>query len=97
VSKRSPGPADPFSIILARAIASGRGAMSPAVAWKILKFGSSQADQDRLTDLMDRNNEGRLSPDEKAELLEFARVGNFLAILQSHARMALKRAGKAKA
>jgi hypothetical protein len=97
VSKRSPVPADPFSTILARAIANGRGTMSPAVARQVLKFGFSQADQDRMTDLMGRNNEGRLSPDEKAELFEFARVGNFLAILQSHARMALKRAGKAKA
>ncbi|HKB01553.1 MAG TPA: hypothetical protein VKD90_05000 [Gemmataceae bacterium] len=96
MSKRRDAPADPFSTILARAIANGRGSMSPMVARQILKFGFSQADQDRMTDLMVRNNEGRLSPDEKAELLEFAHVGNFLAVLQSHARMALKR-GKAKA
>jgi hypothetical protein len=97
VSRRSPAPTHPFSTILARAIANGRGTMSPTVARQILRFGFSQADQERLTDLMDRNNEGRLSPDEKTELLEFTRVGNFLAILQSHARMALKCAGKAKA
>ena len=96
MSKPSPTPADPFSTILARTIANGRGTMSPMVARQMLKFGFSPADQDRMTDLMDRNNEGRLSPEEKAELLEFARVANLLAILQSHARMALKR-GKAKA
>jgi hypothetical protein len=97
VSKRKPAPADPFSTILARAIANGRDTMSPMVARQILKFGFGQADQDRIADLADRNNEGRLSPDEKAELLEFARVGNLLAVLQSHARMALKRVGKANA
>jgi hypothetical protein len=97
MSKRSQTPADPFAEILARAVANGRGAMSPTLARHVLGLGFDQADQDRVADLMSRNNAGRLSEAERAELDEYARVGTFLAILQSQARIALKKAAKVRA
>jgi hypothetical protein len=78
-------------------MANGRGPMSQAVARQILKYKFTDADQARLDDLLERNRESALSPAEKDELMEFVRFANFLAILQSHARTALKRAGKVKA
>jgi hypothetical protein len=71
--------------------------MSPAAARQILKFGFSKADHDRIADLMERNGAGGMSAAEKEELDEYARVGTFLAILQSQARIALKKAAKVKA
>jgi hypothetical protein len=97
MSKRISTPADPFAEILARAVANGRGAMSPTFARQVLRFGFEQAEQDRIADLMTRNSDGKLSDAEKMELDEYARVGTFLAILQSQARIALRKSEKARA
>jgi hypothetical protein len=97
MSKRDLTTAGPFGGILARAMGSDRGAMSPAVARQVLKFGFSPTDQERIAELMERNQAGLLSPTEKAELDEFARVGTFLAILHAQGRIALRRPAKAKA
>lgn len=92
--KRTPTPPDTFPSILGRVLRNGRGTMSTTVARQVLKIGFDQAGQDRVADLLDRNSEGKLTTAEKAELNEFVRAANVVAILQSHARMALKRAGK---
>jgi hypothetical protein len=94
MGKRSPTPAKPFPSILARILGNGSGTMSQVAARQILKFGFNQADQERMADLMERNNKGKLSPDEKAELSEFAEAGTVVAIMQSQARKALNRARK---
>lgn len=96
MSKRSRTTSEPFRTILSRAIKNGGEAMSPTFARKVLKYGFSPADQERIADLMERNQAGLLPPAEKAELDEFTRVGTFLSILQAQARLALKRTAKAK-
>jgi hypothetical protein len=96
MSKRAMVPPVPFPTILADVFANKRGKMSQVTAREVLKLGFNEAQQTRADDLADRSREGTLTPVEKAELMEFARVANLLAMLQSEARMALKRAGKLK-
>jgi hypothetical protein len=97
MSKRALPKPDLNNSIMARVFQNGGSRMAPSVARQILKLKFEQADQDRIHDLLDRNREGKLAPGEKEELMEYVQVVNFLAILQSHARLALKPAGKAKA
>jgi hypothetical protein len=84
------------SPILVRALSNGGKLMSLKAAREVLKLGFEQADHDRVQDLMARNNEGKLSAAELAELKQFAMAANIVAILQSRARMTLKRAVKKK-
>jgi hypothetical protein len=97
MSKRNPRSPEPFTSILARVFENRRGKMSETFAREVLELGFGQADQDRIADLMERNQAGGLPPAEKTELDEFARVGTFLSILQAQARIALKSTAKAQA
>jgi hypothetical protein len=67
--------------------------ISPGTARKLLelRFGSSH--QRRVTALSQKAQEGTLTPAERAELDEYIRVADLLAILQSRARQALRNAG----
>jgi hypothetical protein len=96
MSKRRLITVEPPSPILVRALSNSGRPMPLTAAREVMRFGFEQADQDRIRDLMARNNEGKLSAAELAELKQFAMAANIVAILQSQARMAIKRAGKKK-
>ena len=81
--------------IFARLIRVEDSDLSRELARYILTLGFDDEDQKKMTDLAERNREGILSSDEKAELENFVKAGHLLALLQSKARMALK-ARKAK-
>jgi hypothetical protein len=66
---------------------------SPETARVFLQLGFSRAEQRRVDQLSERARQGSLTPDEEQELDESIHVGNLLAIVQSKARQALKRAG----
>lgn len=95
--KRKLGSAQSGTSILGRIIENGRRGMTPAVARQILKFGFSHADQDRMADLAERNQLGKLSAAEKAKLMEYVDAGHIVATLHSLARQTLKRSRTAKA
>src|SRR6185436_16000014 len=97
MSKRSPSPTDPLPSILARALVNGRKMMSPVAAREFLKFGFSKADQNRIADLVARNQAGTLSPAEKAELFEYVDASHILSTLHSLAHLALRQSRAAKA
>ena len=97
MSKRSAGPGRPGTSILGRIVRNGRGGMSPTAARQILKIGFSQADQDRMSNLAERNQQGALSPAEKSELMEYVDASHVLSILHSVAQMAMDRTRTAKA
>ena len=65
--------------------------LSPETAESILALRFTLPQQDRLHDLSARARHAQLTPSEQAELDEFLRVADLLAILQSRARQALKR------
>jgi hypothetical protein len=76
--------------IFARLIRADGSDLSRELARYILTLGFDNEDQKRMTDLADRNQEGLLSGDEKAELENFVKAGHLLALLHSKARKALK-------
>ena len=68
--------------------------LSPQTACKLLELKVDRSHQRRVTALSKKARAGSLLPSEKSELDEYIRVANLLAILQSRARQALKRAGR---
>lgn len=65
--------------------------VSPQSAAGILDLKFTPQDEDRMRELMDKNNKGTLTPEEQTELEAFRRVGSLLGILQARARLHLKR------
>ena len=76
--------------IFARLIRADDSDLSRELARYILTLGFDGEDQKRMTELAERNQEGLLSGDEKAELENFVKAGHMLALLHSKARLALK-------
>jgi hypothetical protein len=81
--------------ILGRLLGNGSERMSLALARHILRIAFSDEDEAHMSDLAVRNQEGKLSPKERDELIAYANAGCLLGILQSRARKSLKRARKA--
>ncbi len=54
-----------------------------------MSLAFAREDQERMRELMERNNEGLLTDAERAEMEGFRRVGALLGILQARARLAL--------
>lgn len=52
---------------------------------QILAFQLSEAEQDYIDDLTERNNEGQLSTQEKAELQYFAEIERTMSLLKAKA------------
>jgi hypothetical protein len=74
-----------------RLIQSDKGDLDERLARYVLTLGFAKADQDRMSDLATRNQDGALSSDERDELQSYVRSGHLLALLQSKARKSLKR------
>src|SRR3954470_11039437 len=64
--------------------------LSPETAQKLLELDFSPPQQERVSLLSEKAQEGTLTPPEQQELDEYIRVADLLAILQSRARRALK-------
>jgi hypothetical protein len=67
--------------------------ISPETARKFLELAFAPEHQEQVNALSQKAREGTLSPAERADLDEFLRVADLLAILHSRARQALARAG----
>ncbi len=65
--------------------------LSPEAARSLLKLTFSEDDRKRVSRLLARNQDGRLTADERAELDEYLRADAFLSSLKSKARLLLKR------
>lgn len=65
--------------------------VAPEAAQALLSIGFCPQDEQRMRELMDKNNQGVLSAEERAEMEAFRQVGAFLAIAQAKARLHLKR------
>lgn len=64
--------------------------IDPDCARAMLSMRFSPADEERMRELMDKNNRAALSPDEEVEMEAFRRIGSFLAVAQAKARLQLK-------
>lgn len=67
--------------------------LSPDIARSILRMNFPQPDHERMADLSAKASAGTLTTTEAAELDEYLRVADLLALMQSKARISLKRAG----
>jgi hypothetical protein len=67
--------------------------LAPELARFILTLDFDAEDHERVNWLSRRAQAGTLTPEERAELDEYIRVNDALSILQSKARLSLKRAG----
>jgi hypothetical protein len=70
--------------------------LSPATARRLLEIRFDKSVQKRVEALAKKSQAGTLSPDERAEYDEIIHVADVLAILQSKARLALKKASAAR-
>src|SRR5437764_10208 len=75
--------------IFARLLEGEKAILSPELARYVLTLGFGEADQARMGDLAERNQEGKLSEEEKRELDGYVKAGHLLALLHSKARKAL--------
>lgn len=63
--------------------------VSPDSAQAVLSIHFSPADEQKMRELMEKNNQGTITADEQAEMEAFRRIGSFLAIVQAKARLQL--------
>jgi hypothetical protein len=77
--------------IFARLWDDGENRFSRTVARHVLKLQFAERDRARMHELAAKNQDGGLSSEEQAELDNFVRVGDLVAILQSKARKWLKK------
>lgn len=66
--------------------------VEPKAAQAVLSMRFSPHDEQRMRDLMEKNNQGMISEDEQLEMEAFRRVGSFLALAHAKARVQLKQA-----
>jgi hypothetical protein len=74
-------------------VAPDDGNMSLDQARAVLQWQFNDAAKQRMVELADRNNQGDLTPSERAELTNYVHVGHVIATLHAKARLSLKRAG----
>lgn len=63
--------------------------VTPESAQAILRLKFGEEDEDRMRDLMDKNNRGSIGEQERVEMETYRRIGNLLGILQARARLLL--------
>jgi hypothetical protein len=76
--------------ILSRVLELDKPTLSAAAARALLTLDFTQADKDRMRQLSAKARKGTLTPDERAAINNYERVGHLLNILQSKARRSLK-------
>ena len=77
--------------IWARLMQAQREDPSQEVARYLLSIGFGQRDRDRMQQLADGSESGNLTDEERAEFDSYLHIGNLLAVMQSRARVALRR------
>ncbi len=78
--------------ILSRIIAPGKPVLPVHTAEVILALEFPEEDRDRMDQLAEKAREGTLTHEEQLEIDAYERVGSFLSLLQSKARISLKKA-----
>ena len=79
--------------IVGRLMKPDRGDFSPEAARELLSIQFGEADQTRMQELSLKAQEGTLSAADRGEIENYRRIGYWLGILWSKARLSLKRAG----
>ena len=80
--------------ILSRALESKGGNMPPEGARFILDLGITEDDKKRTLELLAKQQEGRITAQERKDLESYVQADNMLSILKAQAILALKKAGQ---
>ena len=80
--------------ILSRALQSKGGNVPPDGARFILDLGIGEWDKKRMLKLLAKQQRGRISAQEKADLESYIQADNTLSVLKAQAILALKKAGQ---
>jgi hypothetical protein len=83
----------PESAIWGRLLAPASTILSPEVARAILKIDFPESDKDRMHEPAEKARKGTLTQQEQDEIDSYGRIGSFLSILKSKARVALREEG----
>ena len=67
--------------------------MSPEAARFLIGLKLDELDLSRMSELSQKNNAGTLTPQEQAELADYAQADLVIGLLQAKAKLALKRSG----
>ncbi len=78
--------------ILSRVIAPEEPTLPLDAAQIFLTFDFRKEDRERMSLLAEKAREGELTAEEQAEIDCYERVGHFLSLLRSKARLSLKQA-----
>lgn len=87
------GPPSGLAKIFSRVLDPDEAGLTPEVARFFLGLNFREEDRDRVATLSAKAQGPSLTPEERAELEEYLRAGDFLALLHAKARASLKRAG----
>ncbi len=77
--------------IWARLLQAQRHELSPEVAEYLLSIGFGETDRERMQQLADRSESGTLTDEERTEFDSYLHIGNLIAVMQSKARLVLRR------
>jgi hypothetical protein len=77
--------------ILGRLLEPEKADLPPEVARHILALQFGAADRERMNELAEKARAGTLSAEEEGILENFRHVGRLLALMQSKARLSLKK------
>ena len=80
--------------ILNRLVKPDKADFTPEAAQAILQLDFDEQDRDRMRELAVKNQEGKLTNDETEELDGYRRIGYFVDLIRSKARMVLKKHGR---
>jgi hypothetical protein len=80
--------------ILSRALQLKGGNVPPDGARFILDLGIGEWDKKRMLKLLAKQQRGRISAQEKADLESYIQADNTLSVLKAQAILALKKAGQ---
>lgn len=78
--------------ILERMIEPRTTTFDPGLANYLLSLDFKPSDHERMNELSEKAQEGKLSEVEEQELDSYLNLGHFLALLQSKARLSLRHA-----
>jgi hypothetical protein len=80
--------------ILSRLVRPDRADLSAELAQALLTFDFDKKDRDRMHELAVKNQDGALTKGEEEELGSYRRIGYFVDLLRSKARLVLKKYGR---
>ncbi len=79
--------------ILEHVVSPVKGGMDPDAARAILELKFDRGATKLIRQLLQKNNRGSISAEERVTLEKFLRVGKFIDLLHAKARLSLKEAG----